>query len=82
MSFNYAKLLGKMRECGYTQEKLAKTLKINKGTLNAKLKNKSNFTALEIKKMSELFKISSAEIGSYFFIQEVRKSGTNQSKVQ
>lgn len=67
MSFNHAKLLGKMRECGYTQEKLAGALQMSKGTLNAKLKNKSHFTALEIKKMSELLCISSTEMGSYFF---------------
>lgn len=69
MSFNHSKLLGKMRECGYTQEKLAEALQMNKGTLNAKLKNKSRFTTDEMDNISKLLNISSAEIGIYFFAQ-------------
>ena len=67
MSFNHSKLLGKMRECGYTQEKLAEALQMNKGTLNAKLKNKSHFTADEMDNICNLLNIASAEIGIYFF---------------
>ena len=67
MSFDHSKLLGKMRECGYTQEKLAEALKMNKGTLNAKLKNKSRFTSDEISDISNLLNIVPAEIGIYFF---------------
>jgi DNA-binding XRE family transcriptional regulator len=67
VSFNYSKLLGKMRECNYTQEKLAKAVKMNKGTLNAKLKNKGNFTAPEMDSICQLLNIDSNEIGAYFF---------------
>lgn len=67
MGFNYSKLLGKMRECGYTQEKLAEAIQMNKGTLNAKLNNKSNFTAPEMDSISVLLNITANEIGSYFF---------------
>ena len=67
MNFNYSKLLGKMRECGYTQEKLAEDMQINKGTLNAKLNNKSDFTAPEMDCICKLLEISSSEIGDYFF---------------
>lgn len=67
MGFNYSKLLGKMRECGYTQEKVAKALKMNKGTLNAKINNKSCFTANEIDNIRVLLNITVAEIGNYFF---------------
>ena len=67
MSFNYSKLLGKMRECDYTQEKLAKAVKMNKSTLSAKLNNKANFTQPEIDSICKLLNISSNEIGVYFF---------------
>lgn len=69
MSFNHAKLLGKMRECGYTQKELADAINMNKSTLNQKLKNKSHFTALEMNNISKLLNIAPAEIGIYFFTQ-------------
>lgn len=69
MSFNHSKLLGKMRECGYTQEKLAEAIKMNKSTLSQKLTNKSHFGADEIDKICELLNISREDIGIYFFTQ-------------
>jgi DNA-binding XRE family transcriptional regulator len=69
MKFNYSKLLGRIKECGYTQEKLAEAIQINKGTLNQKLKNKSHFTTLELSKMCKTLSISPAEIGEYFFAE-------------
>lgn len=67
MSFNYSKLLGKMRECDYTQEKLANAINMNKGTLNQKLNNKANFTAPEMDSICVLLNIPANEIGAYFF---------------
>jgi transcriptional regulator with XRE-family HTH domain len=67
MKFDYSKLLGKMREYGYTQEKLAKAIGINESTLNTKLNNKTYFTTKEIDKICELLDISNAEIGIYFY---------------
>lgn len=69
MSFNHSKLLGKMRECGYTQKELAEAIKMNKSTLNQKLKNKSHFTADEIDAINKVLNIPPAEIGIYFFAQ-------------
>lgn len=69
MKFNHSKLLGKMRECGYTQETLAKTIQMNKSTLNSKLKNKTHFTTTEMVKISEVFNIPVDKIGAYFFNQ-------------
>lgn len=65
--FNYSKLLGRMREFGYTQEKLAKTIGLNESTLNAKLNNKGYFKQDEIDKICEVLDISVSEIGSYFY---------------
>lgn len=69
MVFNHSKLLGKIRECGYTQKGLAEAINMNVSTLNEKLKNKSRFTTKEIDRISKLLDISKSEIGVYFFNQ-------------
>lgn len=65
--FNYSKLLGRMRELGFTQEKLAKAIGLNESTLNAKLKNKGYFNNNQIDKICEVLDISKTEIGAYFY---------------
>lgn len=65
--FNYSKLLGRMREFGYTQEKLARAIGLNESTLNAKLNNKGYFSNYHIDKICEVLDISKEEIGSYFY---------------
>lgn len=67
MKFKHYKLLGKMRECGFTQETLANAIGINPGTLNNKLNSKAYFTAKEIDKICEVLSIPNKEIGLYFF---------------
>ena len=67
MNFNHSKLLGKIRECGFTQESLATAIGVNKCTLSAKLKNKNSFTTAEITDICRLLDISKYEIGDYFF---------------
>ena len=70
--FNYSKLLGRMRELGYTQEKLARAIGINESTLNAKLNNKGYFNNELIDKICEVLDISIVEIGSYFYAKTSR----------
>lgn len=65
--YNYSKLLGRMRERGYTQESLAKAIGRDKGSINTKLNNKSNFTTVEIDSICKLLDIDNNEIGAYFF---------------
>ena len=67
MLFNHSKLLGRMREYGFTQESLSKTIGINESTLNVKLNGKGYFNSKEIDKIAELLEIPDAEIGVYFF---------------
>ena len=67
MGFDYAKLLGRIRELGLTQKDISIMLGINKGTLNSKLKGKGVFNASEIIAISEILKISKEDIGAYFF---------------
>ena len=67
MAFDHSKLLGRIRECGYTQKSLAEALKMNVGTLSQKLKNRSHFTTDEMLTICELLNIPSKDIGAYFF---------------
>ena len=73
MIFNYSKLLGRMRECGFTQESLAAAIRKTKGTLNAKLNNQFNFTQSEIIAICNVLKIAHKDIPQYFFVIEVQK---------
>ena len=73
MVFDYSKLLGRIKECGFTQESLAKHVGITESTLCLKLNNKANFRNLEIFLISEALNIASCEIGVYFFTPKVRK---------
>lgn len=67
MKYNYSKLLGKMKECGITQEKLAYEIGKNETTLSAKLNNKSQFKADEMDAILKVLNVSNDEIGDYFF---------------
>ena len=67
MKFDYSKLLGRMRECGFTQEKLAKAIGINKATLSVKLNNRFSFSQEEILDICKLLNIPICEISDYFY---------------
>lgn len=67
MKFNHSKLLGRIKECGFTQESLAKAIKINKGTMTAKLNGQSHFTSSEIVSVCNTLDIPYKEISQYFF---------------
>lgn len=67
MKFNHSKLLGKIRECGLTQEQLAKSIGISKQTFSSKINNQGYFLSKEIYSICEVLKISIRDIGEYFF---------------
>lgn len=67
MRFNYAKLLGRFKEYGFTQRDVAAQIGINSVTMSLKLNNKANFTAPEIDAICRLLDIAKDEIGIYFF---------------
>lgn len=69
MKFNHSKLLGRIKECGFTQEQLAEALGKNKGTLSAKLNNQSFFTTKEMFDICHILNVPVGEIGSYFFAE-------------
>ena len=66
---DYSKLLGKIKECGLSQEQLAKKIGKDKSTINAKLNNQYAFTQDEIDAICRVLDISNEEIGEYFFAQ-------------
>lgn len=72
MGIDYSKLLGKIKEKGFTQETLAKTIGITPGSMSEKLNNKANFKQKEIILICQALDISISEIGEYFFTQKVR----------
>jgi transcriptional regulator with XRE-family HTH domain len=67
MNYNYSKLLGRMKECGLTQEQLAKAIGKNKSTISTKLNGRFSFTTNEIDAICKVLNISNDEIGDYFF---------------
>lgn len=77
MQFNFSKLLGRIKECGYTQEMLAKEIGMTKTTLNLKLNNKNKnayFTMPEVEKIRRVLHIDTDEIGVYFFTLRVQEN--------
>lgn len=70
----YAKLLGKIRECGLTQAELANKIGVHKGTLSAKLNDQFSFTIKEMLAIGAALNIPGNELGDYFFVNEVQKS--------
>ena len=73
MQFDYSKLLGRIKECGFTQETLAKRIGIAESSMCLKLNNKAGFRHREIFLICEVLKIAEDEIGVYFFTLKVRK---------
>ena len=73
MVFDYSKLLGRIKECGFTQETLAKHIGIAESSMCLKLNNKANFRQTEIFLICNALEIEIDEIGVYFFTQKVRK---------
>ena len=67
MKFNHSKLLGRIRECGFTQEQLAKAIGISECSLSKKIKNKSKFDSTEMLAIGKVLNIPLDEFGEYFF---------------
>jgi DNA-binding XRE family transcriptional regulator len=72
MQFDYSKLLGRIKECGYTQESLAKRIGIAESSMCLKLNNKADFKKNEVFLICEALEIKVHEIGVYFFALKVR----------
>lgn len=67
MKYNYSKLLGRIKECGLTQEQLAKAIGKNKSTISSKINNQFSFTQEEMDCICRVLDIPNDKIGEYFF---------------
>lgn len=74
VKFDYSKLLGRIKEYGFTQERIASEAGMSVSTLSFKLNNKAFFTQREIRKICDLLGIEATEIGVYFFTLRVQKN--------
>lgn len=70
-NFDYSKLLGKIKEKGYTLKTFAKSIKISNSTLSLKLSNKAFFTQREMDSAFDVLGIEKKYIGVYFFARKV-----------
>lgn len=74
MVIEYGKLLGRIREKGFTQAQLANLVGMTPGTMSAKLNNQAYFKQSEILAICDVLDIPIRECGEYFFTREVRKN--------
>jgi len=72
--FNYAALLGLIREKGHTQESLAAASGMSLSQLNGKLKGRYPFKQSDIQSISDVLDIAPTDIGHYFFAERVEKT--------
>ena len=72
MSYEYSKLLGKIKEkCG-SQTVFATRMKMSERTMSLKLNCKRDWKQTEISKACEILDIKIDEIASYFFENNVQ----------
>ncbi len=65
--YDYSKLLGKIKEKGYTQEKLAKAIKVSETTMNKRLNNEIEFRQSEMKNILHVLGEPLNKLTMYFF---------------
>ena len=76
MTWNYQKLLGRIKEMCGTQDNFAEQLGINRSSLSQRLNNRLEFTQNEIFKACDILSIPMEEMEAYFFNQKDWKNQT------
>lgn len=71
MQYDYSLLLGRMREKGFTQEKMAQKIGISACSLNFSLNNKRNFRQDEILAIAKILDIPNKNLEKYFFAHKL-----------
>lgn len=74
MELDYSKLLGRIREYGYTQKTIAIAVKMSVSQLNQCLKGKANFKHAKILAICKVLDIPVSDIGAYFYALKTRKT--------
>ncbi len=70
-NYDYSRLLGLLRERGFTQEIFAKKIGVSACSLNLTLNNKRDFRQDEILRACDVLHISGDQISEYFFTREL-----------
>lgn len=73
-----AKLQGKIKECGYTLNTLAKAINLSQTGLFNKIHNHREFVVSEIQKIGTMLLLTEQEIQSIFFAKDVELNSTNK----
>lgn len=69
--WDYAKLKGRIRESGITQEDLGRKIGLTPTTFSLKLNNKAEFKHSEIEEICVALDIPLVDIPAYFFARKV-----------
>lgn len=67
---DYSKLLGRIKEKGFTQKSLSREICISESHFARKLKGEFSFTQKEIFDMCTFLDIDATKIGEYFFCEK------------
>jgi len=66
--YNYNKLRGRIRECGYrTESEFARQIRMTPASLSLKLNSRLNFTQDDILTIIGVLDIGESDVGKYFF---------------
>ena len=75
--FDYSKLRGKIREKYKSETKFAHKVDMTPASLSSKLKQKTDFTSIEIHKMAIELEIPKTRIPEYFFEEELELNSSD-----
>lgn len=64
---DYSKLLGRIKEKGYTQKSISELISVSESHFCRKLSGEFSFRQSEIQRVCEILDIPAREIGDYFF---------------
>lgn len=64
---DYSKLLGRIKEKGYTQKGISELISVSESHFCRKLSGEFSFRQSEIQSVCEILDIPAQEIGEYFF---------------
>lgn len=71
VTFDYAKLRGRIKEKCVYQKEYAKLLGISEASLTSKLRGKTYFSQKEIEMSRHILDIEPGEVSKYFFTEKV-----------
>lgn len=77
---DYSKLLGRIKEKGFTQASVARMIKVSPTTMNGKLNGHVEFSQSEIRNLCEVLHIQDSDIPAFFFTEKLEKTQVSADK--